>query len=168
MVIGSDNFQQVKNQAIRLRNHPKLHPSKLNEVSDPDFLGWAKYDSFALAREVAYEKGALKSGSTLTQTYRDKAKEIGERRIALAGYRLANKLVEIFDYKGVELTNSAKPPTTPPSNQNEAPIYGNKNSKIYHLSNCPNYKDISLQNRVPFSTEEEAQKAGFRKAKNCP
>jgi hypothetical protein len=45
---------------------------------------------------------------------------------------------------------------------------GNKNSKIYQLSNCPNYNDIAPQNRVPFKTEDEAQKAGFRKAKNSP
>jgi deoxyribonuclease-1 len=39
---------------------------------------------------------------------------------------------------------------------------------IYHLANCPSYKDVAPQNRVEFKSEEEAQRAGFRKAKNCP
>lgn len=47
-------------------------------------------------------------------------------------------------------------------------IIGNKRSMIYHLPACPNYGDIAPQNRQYFKTEEEAQKAGFRKAENCP
>jgi endonuclease YncB( thermonuclease family) len=48
------------------------------------------------------------------------------------------------------------------------PIVGNRNSKIYHLSNCPDYSKVSEKNRVPFATEAEALAAGYRKARNCP
>jgi endonuclease YncB( thermonuclease family) len=48
------------------------------------------------------------------------------------------------------------------------PIVGNRNSKIYHLPNCPDYSKVGERNRVPFVTEAEAQAAGYRKAKNCP
>ena len=48
------------------------------------------------------------------------------------------------------------------------PIIGNRSSKIYHMSNCPDYSKVSERNRVPFKTEAEAQAAGYRKAKNCP
>jgi endonuclease YncB( thermonuclease family) len=48
------------------------------------------------------------------------------------------------------------------------PIIGNRNSKIYHLPNCPDYSKVSERNRVSFKTEAEAQAAGYRKARNCP
>ncbi len=47
-------------------------------------------------------------------------------------------------------------------------IYGNRNSKIYHLSECPSYNAMKASNIVKFKTEKEAQDRGFRKAKNCP
>jgi hypothetical protein len=48
------------------------------------------------------------------------------------------------------------------------PIVGNRNSKIYHLPNCPDYSKVAERNRVPFNTEAEAQATGYRKARNCP
>ncbi|MBC7933521.1 MAG: thermonuclease family protein [Rubrivivax sp.] len=47
-------------------------------------------------------------------------------------------------------------------------ILGNRNSSIYHWPGCPNYNDIAVRNRVAFSSREEAEKAGYRAAKNCP
>jgi len=47
-------------------------------------------------------------------------------------------------------------------------IHGNRNSKIYHLSECPSYNAMKASNIVKFNTEKEAQEQGFRKAKNCP
>ena len=48
------------------------------------------------------------------------------------------------------------------------PIIGNRNSKIYHLPNCPDYSKVAERNRVPFKTEAEAQAGGYRKERNCP
>jgi hypothetical protein len=166
VVIGTENFQQVKNQATLIRNNPNLQRNKMTELKPGPQSEPPQKESFDLARDIVYEKGALKSGSTLTQAYREKAKVLGERRVALAGYRLADVLVEL-DGDHVFIPNSVPVPSTTPQKVS-APILGNKNSKIYHLSNCPNYNDISLQNRVPFQSEEEAQKAGYRKARNCP
>jgi phospholipase D-like protein len=47
-------------------------------------------------------------------------------------------------------------------------IRGNKNSKIYHLSNCPGYAGMNPTSLIMFATEAEAEQAGYRKAKNCP
>lgn len=55
-----------------------------------------------------------------------------------------------------------------PTTETEGSIRGNKNSKIYHWPGCPNYDDIALHNRVTFRTSEEAERAGYRAAKNCP
>jgi endonuclease YncB( thermonuclease family) len=47
-------------------------------------------------------------------------------------------------------------------------VVGNRNSKIYHLPNCPDYSKVSARNQILFETEGEAQAAGYRKARNCP
>src|SRR5262245_17456787 len=40
-----------------------------------------------------------------------------------------------------------------------AQIVGNKNSKIYHLTGCPGYGNVSERNRVTFNTVAEAEAA---------
>jgi endonuclease YncB( thermonuclease family) len=63
---------------------------------------------------------------------------------------------------------TAKAPGVKPKAPATGPIIGNRNSKIYHLPNCPDYNKVSDRNRVPFKTESEAAAAGYRKARNCP
>lgn len=46
-------------------------------------------------------------------------------------------------------------------------VIGNKSSGIYHIPGCKSYDKVVSYNRQNFCTEEDAQKAGFRKAKNC-
>ncbi|TWI50513.1 deoxyribonuclease-1 [Pseudomonas duriflava] len=47
-------------------------------------------------------------------------------------------------------------------------IIGNKNSHAYHLpQGCPSYDTVAAKNQVSFSSEAEAQAAGYRKAGNC-
>ena len=45
-------------------------------------------------------------------------------------------------------------------------IIGNTRSRIYHLPGQEGYDRVREKNRIYFPTEEEAQKAGFRKARN--
>lgn len=61
---------------------------------------------------------------------------------------------------------TAKAPATAAATSGS--IIGNRNSKIYHLPNCPNYTSVSERNRVSFATEAEARAARYRKARNCP
>ncbi len=44
-------------------------------------------------------------------------------------------------------------------------VIGNKKSLIYHLPDGKFYNTILEENRVYFNSEEEAQKAGYRKSK---
>jgi micrococcal nuclease len=53
----------------------------------------------------------------------------------------------------------------PPSSPPEARIIGNVRSKVYHLPGQEGYAQTSEKNRVYFGTEEEAIKAGYRRAK---
>jgi endonuclease YncB( thermonuclease family) len=67
-----------------------------------------------------------------------------------------------------ELTNARTPFTNSDKSLGELGlIRGNKRSMIYHWPGCPNYDDISQRNRVPFESREEAEKAGYRAARNC-
>jgi phosphatidylserine/phosphatidylglycerophosphate/cardiolipin synthase-like enzyme len=47
-------------------------------------------------------------------------------------------------------------------------LIGNRRSKIYQWPGCPQYGAVSQQNRVPFATREDAERLGYRAAKNCP
>ncbi|MNR34388.1 hypothetical protein D3C85_1521570 [compost metagenome] len=47
-------------------------------------------------------------------------------------------------------------------------IIGNRKSQVYHLAlGCPGYGQVSEKNQVSFTSESEAQAAGYRKAGNC-
>lgn len=46
-------------------------------------------------------------------------------------------------------------------------VIGNRNSNIYHVPGCRSYNDVAERNRVYFTSEAEAQAAGFRRARNC-
>jgi len=47
-------------------------------------------------------------------------------------------------------------------------VVGSKNSDKYHLPECPGAKQISEQNKIWFNSIEEAEKAGYKPASNCP
>ena len=43
-----------------------------------------------------------------------------------------------------------------------------RNGSSYHLLSCPGAKQIKEENKIWFQTEEEARKAGYKPAGNCP
>ena len=47
------------------------------------------------------------------------------------------------------------------------PIVGDKQSRIYYPNGCHPAKEISDANKAVFKTVEEAEKAGFKMARNC-
>jgi hypothetical protein len=49
----------------------------------------------------------------------------------------------------------------------EPVIVADKNSKTYYLGDCRPEKEIAEANKVVFKTTDEAEKAGFKLAKNC-
>jgi len=50
----------------------------------------------------------------------------------------------------------------------ETALYvGSKNSTKYHLLTCPGAKQISEENKVYFSSKEDALKQGYSPASNC-
>jgi hypothetical protein len=57
--------------------------------------------------------------------------------------------------------------TKPVKTETVKRIKGNRSSMIYHLPGCASYNRIEDKNIVWFATNEEAEAAGFRMAKNC-
>lgn len=47
-------------------------------------------------------------------------------------------------------------------------IIGNNRTRIYHRPDCPNYNKVAQGNKIEFNSVEEAERAGYRPAKNCP
>ena len=89
-----------------IEKHPRASLEK--ELAVTKFPDWAR-ESFAIARDVAYWGGQLKGvtqdvsiadGSKvpdLPEKYDQLAHETGRQRVALAGYRLAEILNQLFD-----------------------------------------------------------------------
>jgi micrococcal nuclease len=67
-----------------------------------------------------------------------------------------------------EPTAVASPSPVPRAEAGVAEVRGNRRTQVYHLPNCPAYDTLSTKNIVPFTSEDEARRAGYRKAGNCP
>jgi hypothetical protein len=98
LILGSDRFQSVQNQAIALRNNTDYQRGQLSELSETAFDRWARVESFKIAPQVyqGLESGSKTDGKVLPDDYADTAKAIAERRMMLAGYRLADYLKAAF------------------------------------------------------------------------
>ena len=61
-------------------------------------------------------------------------------------------------------------PASRPPRQTESasPIIGNSRTHTYHRPGCPGYRKIHKQYRVEFRSAAEAEKAGYKRADNCP
>ncbi len=81
-------------------------------------------------------------------------------RYGLASPTAAQQQAYSSPQSATDATNAVTTPV-------RAAVLGNQNSKLYHLSHCPGFTQVSEKNRRWFSSEPQAQQAGFRKAKNC-
>lgn len=101
LIIGSGRFQDTRNRAVELRLRPEFERTKLKELGVNGFENWAK-EGFPVALKHAYKDGHLQGSTTRTEApilpeeYIKNAKAVGERRIVLAGYRLAAVLHDLM------------------------------------------------------------------------
>lgn len=102
LVITSEGFVAVRDKANELRLRDSLKRAALRELAEKDFHDWSKDESFSAAKIHAYRMGALVSGAdkdhgeVLPRDYRNVNKPLAERRMILAGYRLADILKDTF------------------------------------------------------------------------
>jgi hypothetical protein len=102
------NSTQLRNEATALRNGQEFQRSQLTELANTGFESWSR-DSFEVAAKIAYRNGGLsgspragnKDCSTVTAApvlpagYVVSASRIADRRMILAGYRLADLLMRM-------------------------------------------------------------------------
>ncbi|HJQ69527.1 MAG TPA: S1/P1 nuclease [Blastocatellia bacterium] len=103
LVISSESFPQVREKADELRSRVSHRRAALGELREKDFHDWAERESFTAAKIHAYQMGAIQGGAdethgeVLPSNYTFVARPLAERRMVLAGYRLADILKETFD-----------------------------------------------------------------------
>lgn len=69
----------------------------------------------------------------------------------------------------VVLTEHPRTPEVDPPAASSSPQYvGSKSGSKYHLLWCPGASQIKESNKVYFNTEDEAFRAGYAPAANCP
>ena len=83
------------------------------------------------------------NGEIFPADYIATVKPLAERRIVLAGYRLADILTQTASY----LPNTA-PIGIPSATASDGTVRGNKRSKVYHLAGCPGFEAMSPLNIV--------------------
>jgi phosphatidylserine/phosphatidylglycerophosphate/cardiolipin synthase-like enzyme len=63
--------------------------------------------------------------------------------------------------------SSGQPPRAPARNHTGR-VRANLKSKVYHLPGCPGYERLKPEQLGAFGSEQDARRAGYRKADNCP
>lgn len=80
-------------------------------------------------------------------------------------------LGETMQRKGIEgqtdASGSAQGNSNPQVANTECPLVGSKNSDKYHLSSCSYAAKIKPENRVCFSSDQDAQAKGYKPAQCC-
>ena len=109
VITSSSNLTRLRNEATALRNRQEFQRGQLTELGSTDFESWAK-ESFEIATKIAYRNGGrigIPKGGNLDCTmvaaapllpggYVVSASRIADRRMILAGYRLADLLTRLL------------------------------------------------------------------------
>jgi S1/P1 nuclease len=108
VITSSQNLTRLRNEATRLRNRQEFQRSQLTELASTDFASWAK-ESFDIGTKIAYRNGGrvgipkgenrdcrdAQAAPVLPAGYVVSASRIADRRMILAGYRLADLLTRL-------------------------------------------------------------------------
>ena len=108
VITSSQNLTRLRNEATTLRTRQEFQRSQLTELASTGFESWGK-ESYEIATKIAYRNdgriGLSKGGNmdcamvatapVLPAGYVVSASRIADRRIMLAGYRLADLLTRL-------------------------------------------------------------------------
>jgi S1/P1 Nuclease len=109
VITSSSNVTRLQNEATALRNRQEFQRGQLTELGNTKFESWAK-ESFEIATKIAYRNGGLigiprggnkdcrevQAAPVLPVAYVAIARRIADRRMILAGYRLADLLARVL------------------------------------------------------------------------
>ena len=126
----------------------------------------AEAAGYKRADNCSAEVAALKSSTTVaTQSNGSTLSKSATTKVAAASDARPSLPVAA----SIMLDPASMPPGPPEIQYSKSPlrIIGNKNSQIFHQPWCSGYERVSEKNRAYFNSGEEAEKAGYRLAKNC-
>ena len=109
VITSSQNLTRLQNEATVFRNRQEFQRSQLIELANTGFESWAK-ESFEIATKIAYRNGGrigiprggnkdctmITAAPVLPMGYVVSASRIADRRMILAGYRLAGLLTRVL------------------------------------------------------------------------
>ncbi|OHA09283.1 MAG: hypothetical protein A3B37_03905 [Candidatus Sungbacteria bacterium RIFCSPLOWO2_01_FULL_59_16] len=72
------------------------------------------------------------------------------------------------DTEGTAAIGQALRGTPPPADAPSGTYVASRNGSAFHLPSCSGAKQIKDENKVWFQTKEDAVRAGYRPAANCP
>jgi endonuclease YncB( thermonuclease family) len=156
------------------RNSKKYHLEGCPGFRDVSEKNRVVFKSVEEAEAAGYKRAGNCREDTMVATARQKEAAQGNRPSTPAT-PTAQPVAQTTSTPAAKATTVAAPATEAGQSTNSnttntaaGPVIGNKNSKIYHLSNCPGYDKVSEKNQVKFQSAAEAEAAGYRIAKNCP
>ena len=108
VITSSSNLTRLRNEATAIRNRQEFQRGQLTELASTGFDTWGK-ESFEIAAKIAYRNngrmGSPRGGSmdctmvaaapVLPVGYVVSASRVADRRMILAGYRLADLLTRV-------------------------------------------------------------------------
>jgi len=86
--------------------------------------------------------------------------------IALIGFGLGRLSALKEGSPALEIGEFSAPPLEP-AGQAAGLLVGSKNGTAYHLPACPGANRIKEENKIWFSSRQEAEKLGYKPAANC-
>lgn len=110
VLTSSSILTRLRNEATALRNRQEFQRGQLAELANADFESWAK-ESFEIAPKIGYRNGGrigiprggnqdcstVGAAPVLPVGYVVSARWIADRRMMLAGYRLADLLTRVLE-----------------------------------------------------------------------
>ena len=155
VITSSSNLTRLRNEATALRNRQEFQRSQLTELASTDFESWAK-ESFEIATKIAYRNGGrigIPKGGNMDCTmvaaapvlpvgYVVSASRIADRRMILAGYRLADLLTRVTQ----NLESGERNASSTPAMRAPALVY--LDSAYYKCESESSYRDPKTDGRV--------------------
>lgn len=130
---------------------------KLSRQDQQLFLAWHNQDPVSEKERQIHQRTAMLTGRDNPFVTGEKSWQLG---FATSGIGLTAA--------GWDNRNDAHVAKVESGSKVTGPIHANRNSKIYHRPDCPNYQSMAPANRVIFQTVTEAEQQGYRVAANCP
>ena len=104
--------------------------------------------------------------SRLNDTFETCGVPLAVLLVGLATFGLGRLSMVEENRPQVSLQHAAAAEAFPPMNMGGL-VVGSRNGGTYHFPWCAGAQQISEQNKRWFKSEEDAQKAGYKPAKNC-